>query len=174
MEAKIKVSYLDDRGNKKTKTVRYDFPEKIKEVVIQEFDGVKFDPPLVSSFEKEATMYLGDISYGRQFMKENEDCAIVIDYIVITKKPKVSDKEVIEKFMEMFDSDQAKIDFLAVYKKMEPSLKGIPILKKIRIVILATGTAYDSASEAYNSMARILRGEGSPKVIGNGKIKSVR
>lgn len=151
METRIRVEYIDFRGVKHHKTTTKEVPD-FEEKVIDKILNLKLKSKVVITIEQQILEYLDDNSFGKEFMQDNiNECYAVINYWVANKKKVRDEKEEVRSFTEKhLKEEQMRVDFVAIYTHMKPSLKGMETSKKLTICLSALLASYMSASEAYS------------------------
>jgi hypothetical protein len=159
MEVKIKFDVLTYEGKRKKVTNLYWVPdyEEIKRV------GTFLNREFIITVEEQIDEYIKGIDKAA-FMDEN-DIHIIFDWVIVSAKKIVkgaanidliikpdnhSEDDLVKLFLEVWEvPEKLKIDFLAVYMKMKPTLKGLKLERKIDVVISSMSVAYTSITAAF-------------------------
>lgn len=153
METKVKYDALTHEGKRVKITKKYIVPDY--EEIVSEFLGRR----VVTTVESQIDEYISDLDKA-EFMEEN-DLHLIFDWkiisakkeskeLVVSKKAPNKDKQV-KMFIEVWEMDEKiKLDFLAVYLKMKPSLKGLSIEKIVEVVISSMGASYQAVGAAFD------------------------
>ena len=170
MKTTIKYKVLFHDGKKGKIKVEYDCPDfEDREIAPLVLHGKQLSDGHTHTIEQQIDEWVGEFDKS-EWMRDN-DVMIIFDWKVVSAKaesapntnlvvvkPKMTQSEMVGLFVEMSPmSDELKLEFIAVYSEMKPTIKDLKFDKQIDITFNSLGVGFKAAKEAYRYMTEYQR-----------------